>query len=336
MSLSYNVLGQPGRDNSLFVKLDTGQEMTTMLFDCGDSCLNTISLKELQNIEHVFFSHFHMDHVAGFDTFFRCNYNRTNKQNHIWGPVETADIIQHRFQGYMWNLNEGVHATWYVHEYDGKTVRTFRFELHESFRHCHFEGEREGDEFLIAAKNYTVQAVVMDHKTPCLAYVVREREKQNIDPVKMREKGLIPGPWIKTLKETGCGEQKEISINNTLYSVDELKKELLISTKGESLAYLTDFLLDHGIIERLSKKLIPIDTIVCEGQYRHADADLAKRHYHMTTTLSAELAKKSQAQQMVLFHLSDRYEEEEWKEMLAEAVKIFPNTLFPEHWELPE
>jgi ribonuclease Z len=38
---------------------------------------------------------------------------------------------------------------------------------------------------------------------------------------------------------------------------------------------------------------------------------------------------------LVLFHLSDRYRPEQWRELLDEARAIFPATSFPEHWSLP-
>lgn len=75
-------------------------------------------------------------------------------------------------------------------------------------------------------------------------------------------------------------------------------------------------------------------TVVCESQYRHADHELAKRNSHMTATLAAELAKSAGVGELVLFHLSERYNEDEWKEMMEEARKIFPNTRFPEQWKV--
>ena len=75
-------------------------------------------------------------------------------------------------------------------------------------------------------------------------------------------------------------------------------------------------------------------TIVCEGQYRHSDLELAQRHFHMTTALSGELARRAEVGNLVLFHLSDRYEQNEWIEMLLEAREQFPATSFPPHWQL--
>ncbi len=54
----------------------------------------------------------------------------------------------------------------------------------------------------------------------------------------------------------------------------------------------------------------------------------------MTTVLSATLAHEAGVQELVLFHLSDRYGRAEWMEMLREAREIFANTHFSAHWNL--
>lgn len=54
----------------------------------------------------------------------------------------------------------------------------------------------------------------------------------------------------------------------------------------------------------------------------------------MTTVLAATLAQRAGARELVLFHLSDRYQRQEWVEMLCEARLIFRNTHYPPQWSL--
>ena len=54
----------------------------------------------------------------------------------------------------------------------------------------------------------------------------------------------------------------------------------------------------------------------------------------MTTRLTATLASEAGVGNLVLIHLSDRYPEPEWLEMLAEAREVFPETSFPSHWKI--
>ena len=79
---------------------------------------------EIQTIDHLFFSHLHMDHIGGFDTFFRCTFNRTAKENHIGGPPQTSTILHHRFQGFLWNLLGKEQATFQAHGLHGDRIHS--------------------------------------------------------------------------------------------------------------------------------------------------------------------------------------------------------------------
>src|SRR4051812_25914205 len=121
MPLSFQVLGQPGRDNALFVKVDTGQSQTRLLFDCGDGCPHQLGPSELREVDHLCFSHLHMDHVSGFDLYFRINFDRAVKSNQVWVPDGGEETIANRFRGFLWNLVDGPDAEpkwgeWLVHE----------------------------------------------------------------------------------------------------------------------------------------------------------------------------------------------------------------------------
>ena len=48
----------------------------------------------------------------------------------------------------------------------------------------------------------------------------------------------------------------------------------------------------------------------------------------------ATMAARAGVGRLVLFHLSDRYQPDGWRELLAEARAVFPNTAFPEGWEV--
>jgi ribonuclease Z len=274
-----------------------------------------------------------MDHVGGFDSFFRCTFNRGTKPNRIWGPPETGRILQHRFQGFLWNLHDQMSATWHVFDISPREVHSTRFELREAFAVAHNEGSRPYERTVWDGIGFSVEAVTMEHRTPTLAYIVREKSRRNIDTARMASLGLRPGPWLKRLKEPASGSGSMV-IDGATHSLDELRKALVVDTPGESIAYLTDFLLDEPAMERLSDSLHGCQTLICEGQYRHSDLGLARENFHMTSVLSATLARRAQAGELVLFHLSDRYERIDWVEMLQEARQVFPNVQYPTQWNL--
>lgn len=331
MSITFRILGAAGRDNALLAQIDSGQAVERLLFDCGDGCLSELALADILGLDHLFFSHLHMDHVGGFDAFFRCHYNRGTRSNRIWGPPGTARILQHRFQGFLWNLHEEMSATWLVSDLYPDEIRTVRFELNEAFAVAHDAGTQRYERTFMAGAGFTVEAITMDHRTPTLAYIVREQARRNIALDRLAVLGLRPGPWLKQLKEVSADK---VVIDGVARPADELRKALIVETPGDAIAYLTDFLLDESAMERLASALQGCGTVICEGQYREADVELARKNFHMTTVRSATLARRAGIKGLVLFHLSDRYQPEVWREMLAEARQIFPNTHYPPHWNL--
>jgi ribonuclease Z len=331
MSISFEILGAPGHDNAVLMRVDTGQSTDRLLFDCGHACLENVPYGEVLNIDHLFFSHLHMDHVGGFDVFFCSLFNRVSKPNQIWGPPGTRDTLHHRFRGFLWNLHNEMNAAWHVHDIFPATIASSRFELNEAFAAAHEEGEVVYHKTILDTPTYCVQAITMDHRTPVIAYLVKEKNHFNINTERLTQLGLPPGPWLQQLKSVEHPAE-QVMIHDQPHSLAMLRAELLVETPGDSVAYLTDFLLDETAMERLTHFLQGCHTIICEGQYRQADMSLAQRNYHMTTALSAQLAERVEAHQLVLIHLSRRYERPEWLEMLREARAWFPNTHYASNW----
>ncbi|MDC0296850.1 MBL fold metallo-hydrolase [bacterium] len=331
MTLEYQILGNPGRDNVLYVRLDSGGGIRTFLFDCGEGCLSNLSYSQLQAVEHLFFSHFHMDHVCGFDSFFRCNYNRSDDSVNVWGPIGSASILQHRFQGYWWNIKGEETGTWFVNELQSDCIVSSRFELKDAFEEKHEGLVREKNALIIDEPNYTVSSIELDHKGPSIGYKLVEKPTENIDGAKLASLGLRPGPWIQELKAQKSGL---LEVDGKSLEIARLRADLVTISEGRSIAYLTDFLLDEEAESTLIPWLNKCDTLVCEAQYRKEDKHLASRYFHSTTEQTSLLAKNGQVGELVLIHLSQRYMKSEWSEMLAEAREIFPNTKFPDEWAI--
>jgi ribonuclease Z len=335
MSIEFRVLGEPGGDNALYVRVETGQRIHRLLFDCGEGVVAPLGFAEVQSVDHLCFSHLHMDHIGGFDSFFRATYNRASKPVYVWGPPETARILHHRFEGFLWNLYEGDPGTWYVADVHPDHLERWHYEAGEAFATAHPEERLPFTGTVIASDDYSVDALQMDHHTPSLAYIVREHPRLNIDTARLAELGLRSGPWLRDLKNEREGEDSEVEIDGTRYERAALRRDLLVATPGDSIAYLTDFLLDEVAMQCLVPALAGCQTVVCECQYADADAELAARNHHMTASQVAELARRADVGQLLLFHLSDRYRPSGWLEMLQQARTIFPRTAFPEQWNDP-
>jgi ribonuclease Z len=330
MAINYQVLGTPEGDNALWVTVDSGQSLKRLLFDCGQNCLGALSRSEIQQTDHLFFSHIHLDHVAGFDEWFRCVFNRETQANQIWGPPGSGRIFHHRLRGYWWNLVQGLPARWLVHDVHPDEVISSRFELQEGFENRYDAGTRPHQGTILEETAFTVEAVQLDHHGPCLGYLVREPERVNVDQERLRALELVPGPWLEDLKRES--DDPGIVVAGEVKDRRGLRAELLVRSKGSSLAYLTDFLLDESTRNRLADWIQGVDTVVCESEYRQEDAELSLRNHHTTNMQVAELARQAGVGKLVLFHISDRYSAEERQDLLRAARTVFPETHFPPDW----
>ena len=331
--MTFNILGRPFHDNALLVRIDTGKAIYRLLFDCGENCLTDISDSEIRGVDHLFFSHFHMDHVSGFERFFRRNYNREAKPVHVWGPPNTADIMHHRFRGYVWNLVQDQPGVWLVTDVNEKHMETWRFETKEAFRRRHAFDSKAFTGTLFENADFGVDTQIMDHGTPCLAFMVHEKPYLNVDPDALAALGLPPGPWLKTVKESAEDSGHTVSVKGHSFPVQELKDRLLRVSKGKKIAYLTDFKMDEKAEKNLSSMLTDCDILICESQYVEEDGEIAERYYHMTAAQAARLAARVKVQKLILFHLSKRYANGEQHRILDEAREIFPETYFPNEWQ---
>lgn len=334
MSIAFQMLGAPGQDNALLVRVQTGQATHRLLLDCGAGCPDQLSVAELQAVDHLLFSHLHMDHVAGFDSFFRHTFNRLDRPNQIWGPPETVRIIHHRLQGYLWNLTAQLQAVWHLHDIHPHHVERRSARASEGFAALHECGALPHDGRPIVHHDYTVEVLRLHHGTPTLGYIVREAPRVNIDPDRLAALGLRPGPWLRQVKHPAADDDGPIDVGGELRDLGWLRETLLVETPGDSLAYLTDFSLAGGELERVAQALRGVGTLVCESQYRAADAALARANYHITARDAAELAARAGVGRLVLFHLSRRYTRDEWRLLLEEAREIFPAAEFPAEWRV--
>jgi ribonuclease Z len=304
------------------------------LFDCGEGCLATLSAAEIRAIDALFFSHLHIDHVAGFDGFLRLNFARPEAPVLIYGPAGTTRAIHHRLRGVTWNLIARQPGEFHITDVEPDRTIATRLLTAEAFEHAHPAGEAPFQGLVYEAEGLTVEARIMDHYIPCLAYVVRERPRFNVDVGALAGMGLTPGRWIQGLKDPQRGDHEGITTDGGTYRLGELRRRLLVSTPGSSLAYLTDFGLDDRAEQELGEMLRGCAVIVGEASYRDADAELARRHRHFTGPEMGRLAATVGAGRLVLLHLSDRYTREQWRGLLGEVRRAFPRASFPDSWDL--
>ena len=330
MSIVYQILGKPGKDNALFVSLNSGTRIYKLLFDCGEKTIENLKNSDVRSLDYIFFSHLHIDHVAGFDYFFRRNYDRI-KPIFIWGPEDTAEIIHHRLLGYKWNIIGDTGGNWFITEIKENSLKQFYIKFPDGFRNKNVVGTKAIKENLLETRDFVIKSINLDHIITSIGYYLAENPSYNIDKTELEKLRLSHGNWLEKLKDLSIPDSKNIEVDEKKFSFGELRSKLLKTTEGESIAYLTDFRIDNNSKERLVNFLKGCKTLVCESQYLDEDAELAKTNYHLTASQAASIAKEAGVEKLIIFHLSERYQQD-FTLLLKEAREIFPNTFFPENW----
>jgi len=334
MSIQTSVKGKFGKDNLLFVTVDSGKKVTYLLFDCGDCALFRLGKAVLQNIDHLFLSHLHIDHIAGFDSLFRHNYSRLNPL-HIWGPQGTIDILHSRLKGFMWNLVDKSKGNIIIHDILEDKINSAIFYCKEKFAVSHpLDTEVLKNATIYQNDDFMINASILDHNTYCVAYALKEHDKVNIDIQAMKKADLIPGIWCGSLKNNLLTNDTIINTGEKTFTLISLRELLLKTTKGYKISYVTDIIMNKDNKNKLSQLIKDSNELIIESTYKESERELANKNYHLTVTDVALLAKESSIDKLTLFHVSDRYNKEDLKQMLHDALSIYPNTSFPENWKI--
>ena len=169
-----------------------------------------------------------------------------------------------------------------------------------------------GSETLIENEEYIIKSQEVHHNVPSLAYSIEEKKKPRFLRQKAIDLGVPVGPYFGRLHN---GE--EIEIDGVIIKPEQVlgppRKGIKITYSGdtEPCSELTAFAKDSTLL-------------IHESTYLNEDKDKAELHGHSTCTDAAETAIESNSKELILTHISTRYQNP--KEMLKEAKEIFENT----------
>ena len=164
---------------------------------------------------------------------------------------------------------------------------------------------------------FSVSAFRTEHNCSSLGYLYREDDRPGpFDKDKAMGLGLRPGPDFSAIQrgETVRGVTPEMIIGER--------------RKGLSMAYPGDTLICDSVLEAVKG----VDVLIHEGTYVDKDSELAVAHFHSTIRSVAEMAKEVGVRQLMIVHISNRYDDGEGP--AKEAETYFAGTILPKDQDI--
>lgn len=168
-----------------------------------------------------------------------------------------------------------------------------------------------GEGIALNEEEFQIEAREMDHGTPCLAYSFTIKEKTRLDRAKLKKLKLPNSPILKKLQEG-----KDIIFNNKKIKA----KQLMYKEPQRKVTIILDTAMNHKAIE-LAKNS---DLVITESTFSDSEAQKAKEYKHLTAKEAATIAKKANADALMITHISQRYEHN-LPLIEKEAKKTFKN-----------
>jgi ribonuclease Z len=268
-----------------------GYNNENILIDCGEGTQRQFRKAKINpgKVTKILITHWHGDHVLG-----------------LAGLFQTLVL-----SGYNKNLQV----------YGPKGTKEFMKELISPFIPVlKFKADvhEVNNGLVFETKDFLVEAMPLEHGAPCNGYLFKEKDKLRIDKNKLKKLKInrADGEKIRNLVEG-----KDISINGKKIKA----KDYTYGQKGKKIA----FILDTKICSNAEKLAKDADLAIIESTYSDKEKELAKQYKHLTAGQAAKIAKKAKAKELILTHISQRFEHKE-KILLDEARKIFKNAKISE------
>ncbi len=319
----------PFDDPALFVPFRHGHR--ALLFDLGD--IGALAPRDILRISHIFVSHTHMDHFAGFDRVLRLMLGR-DKDLFLFGPQGFLGNVAGKLAGYRWNLVENYRNRFVLHvaELHPDHIRRRRFPCHTGFEPPDAAETLPFDGIALREPALTVQAVHLDHGTPVLGFALRERFHINIIRESLDRLDIEPGPWLnrfKALLYADADPQTPIAVPGKsaprTSTLGDLTPIIARISPGQRMAYIADAAGTPENWAKMTALADGVDTLFVEAAFSDRHRADARRKHHLTARQAGRLARTCAVQRYRLFHFSPRYAD--CPELLeAEAEAAFLGT----------
>lgn len=286
-----------------------------LLFDCGQ--IAHLAKRTVKAIDTVFITHGHMDHVMGIPTLVR-HHHASPRPLDIFGPPGIAARVYHLLMGYDWNLHEPDWFTVRVHEVHEDRIRHFSLPGPEGFV-CRCDGEEPRNGLVIWSCRYvSVEAELLDHKIPVLAFKIQELPCFSVDRRLLEQRGIMPGDWIRDLKSRVWKGREEARVVAPFREGEGVREEIVADPAGfyssieagkscASIGYLTDVGWTGENRAKMEAFLTGVTLLCSECTFLAADVAKARASYHLCSDDLNELLGRLKPDFLLPMHLSKGY-----------------------------
>lgn len=258
-----------------------------ILLDCGEGTQQRLMRYGGSiNVDAIFLTHFDTDHTLGLPGLIR-----TLGMNNRGRPLDiyASDNIVDNINSLIFGPHGGTSYEINIHGFDksGQSIAEF--------------GE------------FDVTPFKTEHDKSSYGFVVKENEKDgHLDAQKLEnEYGVEPSEKYQRLKE---GQ----SIRNEKGEIIEPSDVIGSKREGRKLVYTGDCMASDNVIRHAEDS----DLLIHESTFHSRDSKKADKTSHSTSKQAGMVASSSNAQHLVLTHISPRYEDNE--EILKEdAQKVY-------------
>jgi ribonuclease Z len=256
------------------------------LVDCGEGA--QMQLMRFQanfhRINHILISHLHGDHYLGLmGLLFTMQLLRRTNDLHLYSHRGLDDII----------------TTQLKHSRSAPSFKVIFHQLEKGVQEVIFEDD-----------TLSVETIPLTHKIPCSGFLFKEK----IKPRRVDKSKLPDGLLIQQIANLKKGHDVVDPDGAILYRNEDLT---LPPRRSRSYAYCSDTAFDEGIVDQVQG----VDILYHEATFGQDEQLKAEETQHSTAAQAAMLARKAEAQKLLIGHFSARYKD--LNVLLEEARRIF-------------
>ncbi|WP_456418682.1 ribonuclease Z [Methanocaldococcus infernus] len=248
------------------------------LLDCGENIQRQFLYTNLSpmKIKAIFITHLHGDHILGIPGVIQSlSFMGRTQKLEIYGPKGIKEIVE-MAKNFGYNCIE--------YEVEVKEIK------------------KNKEVKILEEKDFCFYAYPTKHYIPSYAYIFKEIKKPRLDINKAKELGIKVGPDLKKLKEG-------IPVKNIHGETIFPEQVLLPPKRGICVAYSGDTLPIEDFA--LFLKNLDCSLLIHEATFDSSEKSLAEETYHSTVEDAYRIFKLSQAEKLILTHISARYDKEE-------------------------